>query len=642
MVFEGWDGQTGVKNGDMSRSVLILSTPFAETAIPSIQLALLESYLKERGVYVKTRHLYLKAADFYGLKNYNFLISYPNSPYVAQMVFSKYVFPTHWKNTIDRFKEYFNKRILPQMEEKKRENNDNVSSDGSVFDFDCYVQRTDMFYEWVVNNVDWRSHDIVGFTLNYGQFLPSLAFAKRIKELCPDKMIVFGGSRTVDMLGIRVLEAFDYVDFVVSGDGEKPLYMLSTVDDPSSVPGLMYRRGEKIFWNKNNDSSVVDLNTLPIPLYDQFYKDMSMVCDEIKQYFQVHGRLPVEISRGCWWKKCSFCNLNIQYNKYREKNVDKIVEEIKFLSNKHKILSFQIIGNTLPKKNYRVLFKKIMETNIDLNFFVEARAGDLKSNDYTLMKKAGFSAIQTGIEAFSQSYLKKMNKGVRVIDNIASLKFCMENNIENRYNIIIGYPNEEEIDFEETKRNIQFIRQYIDPPRISPLIVGYGSPIHKNPEKFNIKKLEYMEIDKIMFPRDVLKKNISFFYSFKKKKKIHSNSSKWKKLVSSWKNECEQQTKHSGVFINKPVFFYMDGGGFLKIYDRRHAGAMHIYVLDELERKIFLLCKDIVSLQDLKKNLPDIPESKILSILQMFERQGIVFQENNFYLALPLQYSKVI
>ena len=69
----------------------------------------------------------------------------------------------------------------------------------------------------------------------------------------------------------------------------------------------------------------------------------------------------------------------------------------------------------------------------DFDFFAEARAGQMKSDDYALMKKAGFRNIQIGIESFSKSYLKKINKGARVIDNIAALKFCKEQGIINEY-----------------------------------------------------------------------------------------------------------------------------------------------------------------------------------------------------------------
>ena len=49
-----------------TKSVLLISMPFAAIEIPSMPLAVLEGYLKERDVPIKTRHLYLKAAEFYG------------------------------------------------------------------------------------------------------------------------------------------------------------------------------------------------------------------------------------------------------------------------------------------------------------------------------------------------------------------------------------------------------------------------------------------------------------------------------------------------------------------------------------------------------------------------------------------------
>ena len=85
------------------KSMLLIAMPFAGTAIPAIQLPLLKGYLKEREIDIKTKHLYLKAAEFYGISNYNFLIFNPNESYTAQMVFSRYVFPKYWEKNIDKY-----------------------------------------------------------------------------------------------------------------------------------------------------------------------------------------------------------------------------------------------------------------------------------------------------------------------------------------------------------------------------------------------------------------------------------------------------------------------------------------------------------------------------------------------------------
>ena len=504
------------------KSVLLVAMPFAGPMIPAIQLPVLEGYAKERGINIKTRHLYLKASEFYGINSYNFLINPPNNSYMAQMAFTKYVFPDHWKQTEEICRKYFNERILRHL------NSFNISA------YKNYIDQTDYFYHWVLENVDWKSYDIIGFTLNYGQLLPSLAIAKKIKEQYPEKKIILGGSQTTNQLGINLLEAFDYVDFCVSGDGEDALYRLaSDYQNYKSIPNLIYREGNDVIWNQSD--KYTDLNSLPIPDFDPFYEELNKEPDEIKQFFQLNGRLPVEIVRGCWWNRCTFCNLNIQHPCYREKNVNRIIGELEFLSEKYKTNRFQIIGNTLPKNNYRLLFEEIIKLNKDFDFFVEARADQLKKDDYRLMKQAGFNNIQIGIESFSENYLKKMNKGVTVTKNIDALKFCEENKIKVQYNLVVNYPNEELIDYDETKKNIQNLRQFLTPPNISYFVVEFGSYIYNNPSLFNIEKLEYTNIDKIMFPQNILEKGISFYYNFKRKKDICENN--WENLVNEWRKE---------------------------------------------------------------------------------------------------------
>lgn len=611
------------------KTVLILALPFAGVTIPSIQLPILESYLTERDINIKTRHLYLKAAEFYGLENYNFLINSPNDSYTAQMVFVKYVFPDHWATNEYKFREYFEK----QISEAKDINEE--------FTFEKYVQLTDYFYNWTIETVEWRYYDFVGFSLNYGQFLPSLAIAKKIKELNPEKKIIFGGSRTINEIGIKTLEAFEYVDFIVSGEGEETLYRLaSDFQNHKFIPNLIYRAGEEIIWNKSDD--FIDLNNLPFLSFSSFYSELTSTYEDLQQYFHLYGRIPIEISRGCWWNQCSFCNLKAYHKRYREKDFDRLIEEIIFLSNEYKVLTFQLLGNTLPKKNYRVLFEKLRECGRDFTFYVEARAGNLKSEDYTLLKNAGFSTIQTGIETFSRHYLEKINKGVHVIDNIAALKFCKENDIKNSYNIIINYPNEEEIDFEETKKNVQLFKQFLDPPNISHFVVSFGSPIYENPAIFNVELLEYTSIDKLMFPIEYLEKGLSFFYSYKEKSVICENE--WGQFVKDWRDEREKLQMiglKTQKDIDKLIFYFVDGVEFIKIYDKRNNENTIIYILNKLERDIFLSCIDVIAFQELREKFQYVSEDKLLEILQSFVKNGIVFREDERFLSLPLRYGLI-
>jgi len=606
------------------KSLLLVSMPYAETSIPSIQLGLIESYLKQREVNVSTRHLYLKAADFYGLNNYNFLINSPNDSYTSQMVFSKYVFPDHWEKNQDKFR-YFYENIMCYNKDFN-------------FKFKNYVEQTDKFLDWTINNIDWDKHDIIGFTLNYGQFLPSLAVAKKIKEKNPVKQIIFGGSTIINELGQKVLSIFDYVDFIVSGEGEEALFLLTTsFEDYKKIPGIISREQNKTVWNKND--SCIDMNSLPYPNFQSYFKELSNVSTDIQQYYQLYGRLPIELSRGCWWNNCTFCNVGAYNKKYREKNYDLFAEELRFLSDTYKMLDFQVIGTTLPQKDYDNLCEKIIKLNRDFTLITESKAAILKSKDYAMLRKAGFSHIQTGIETFSTNYIKKMNKGAKVIDNIAAIKFCKENHIKNSYNLIINYPNEEKIDFEETEKTVQLFWKYLEPPSISKYVLGYQSHIYNNLSEYNIKNIEPKASDMIMYPKELLEKEFYFFYSFKRKNETTQNP--WKKLVSSWKKTYEEQKMlavNRDIDFEKLVFYFKDGGNFIKIYDKRYNDNAMIYMLDRDERTVFLACCDVASKIDIKYKAKHIDSSKLDEILNSFVEAGIVYNEKEWYLSLPINY----
>ena len=90
--------------------------------------------------------------------------------------------------------------------------------------------------------------------------------------------------------------------------------------------------------------------------------------------------------------------------------------------------------------------------------------------------------------------------------------------------------------------------------------------------------------------------------------------------------------------LEKLIFYYVDGGSFLKIYDKRKSDDIKIYDLNEKERDVFLLCLDIISFQDLQNKI-HIDSQELKHILVDFEDNGIIFRENDRYLSLPLSYS---
>jgi hypothetical protein len=111
--------------------------------------------------------------------------------------------------------------------------------------------------------------------------------------------------------------------------------------------------------------------------------------------------------------------------------------------------------------------------------------------------------------------------------------------------------------------------------------------------------------------------------------------------VDEWKKEHESleiQGIKKKTTLDKLVYYFVDGGNFIKIYDKRDKDNIRIYVLDEIEREVFLTCTDVISINELQELFPDVTHHKLTKILETFEQNHFIFNEDNHYLSLPLRY----
>jgi hypothetical protein len=141
-----------------------------------------------------------------------------------------------------------------------------------------------------------------------------------------------------------------------------------------------------------------------------------------------------------------------------------------------------------------------------------------------------------------------------------------------------------------------------------------------------------------MYPLEFLEKGFAFVYGFKQNNQTSNHP--WESLVEEWKKE--QETIELGrsirqTTIDQLIFYFVDGGNFIKIYDKRDQQNIKIFVLNELERQVFLSCVDIISFKELQQRFLDVPEFELTAIVQSFEQNGLVFVEDDHYLCLPLR-----
>jgi ribosomal peptide maturation radical SAM protein 1 len=598
-----WRKGMGRKAQD--KKVLLLALPWAGLMTPSIQLGTLKSYLLKNVVSVDTRHAYLRLVEQIGIDDYNFIV---NTPYLGEAIYSSLLFPRN--PGAKAFVKKMCKKLSAKVPLK------------TIKEFNRFWLRT----------IKWNKYDLVGFTVDCGQLMPALYFAKEIKKINPGINIVLGGFNCFKGLGISILKTFSFVDFAISGEGEATLLELihSLAERKySRVKGLIYRdRGEVVF--NGPRESIKDLNALPFPDFSEYFESLkNHVSPPLAARIKSGLYLPMDISRGCLWNKCTFCNLNMHKPTYRQKSAGRVAEELRFLEGKYKISNFICVVNNFK---YSVeLFRKIKKLGKAFNIYLPYRVqrgakGLLKS-----MFNAGAKKILVGLESFSTNMLlNKMNKGVTAIENLETLKWCEEIGIECASNIIYGYPNETTKDINENIKNMQYAKGF-QPPAPRLFLLNYMSPVFLQPEKFGIKNLFRHSYYSLFLPDFICKSLIFDRFDFARKTRP-PRLSKYFNVLNEWANLYNAKG-------GRPLFYYQRERDRIILKDRRN-GAERTFVIRSIRKDIYLFCDCIKSFDDICNHFKKISRSKIINTLKYYIQNKLMFSEKNDYLSLGIPFKE--
>ncbi|MDY6952744.1 MAG: RiPP maturation radical SAM C-methyltransferase, partial [Thermodesulfobacteriota bacterium] len=536
----------------------LISAPWPLYSRPSIQLGTLKAYLKAQFPTLKVQalHFYLKVAEGIGFRTYQAI---SERTWLAECLYGALLFPGRSRDIEKMF---------------HREARGKAGLRG--LDFQDLISQVKDVSEKLIDGVEWEHCGLAGVSICLCQLTSSLYFVKRIKQRAPDLPIVVGGSMFSGHATAGLLQAFPEVDFLVHGEGERPLSLLiqqmrneGAGDDFSSIPGVV-TRGLEATASPPAFCQMVDLADLPAPDYDDYFGLLKTV-DPRKRFFPT---LPAEISRGCWWRStkgssqqtgCAFCNLNLQWDGYRTKAASQVVSEVDHLTSKYKTLSVSFADNLMPLRHAKEIFLQLRDLGKDLRLFAEIRS-TIPVKVLKTMETAGTHKVQIGIEALSTSLLKKLNKGTTAIQNMEVMKLCEELGISNTSNLILHFPGSDQQDVDETLRTLAFALPF-RPLRFVHFWLGLGSPVWQDPRAFGLKAISNHPNYAVLFPPQICRSIQFMIQSYRGDRGFQKKL--WqpvKKRVRAWNRAYREL--HGGLSPS-PILSYGDGRDFLIIRQRR-------------------------------------------------------------------------
>lgn len=336
----------------------------------------------------------------------------------------------------------------------------------------------------------------VGFSVNRSNMLFSIELAKLIKEANPKSVIVFGGPscwlRSKDNIpdecrDIRTEKlAFSpgLIDAFVVGEGENAAFeiisRLKSGNGLTDIPGTVIYRGEGLYSGLTPVSASVDIDRLPQPTFCEF--ELWLYSERI---------LPVLFSRGCVGK-CVFCNDPGMAGSYRARSARHVFQEVKYHVENNGIKRFHSC-DLLANGNLNFLDEfsgLVIESGYKITWSGQALVrADMSERLLTKMKRAGCDSLVFGVESFSDKVLRLMGKSFNSKQAELALRRCRDCGIKAAINIIVGFPGENEGDFNVTIEAIKRNRKVIDcVSSVSTAVLTPGSPLSNSTDVFGIKR----------------------------------------------------------------------------------------------------------------------------------------------------------
>lgn len=249
--------------------------------------------------------------------------------------------------------------------------------------------------------------------------------------------ILLGGPEVSYNAG-ELLREEDFIDYIISGEGEEPfaelLNTLSVGGDLKEISGICYRKADKLYISPPHTTVNIPVS----PYGEEFLKSL-------------RGRIVyIEASRGCPFS-CAFC-LSGRLGTVRFFPLERAKQDILTLSKSgSKIIKFVDRTFNANKKRAYELWQFIIENygtaipkGVCFHFEI---AGDLlREEDFILLKTAPKGAIQfeIGIQSFSEKTLSAINRKTNtklLTKNIKRL--CEMGNIHIHIDLIAGLPLED-------------------------------------------------------------------------------------------------------------------------------------------------------------------------------------------------------
>ena len=340
-----------------------------------------------------------------------------------------------------------------------------------------------------------------------GAMYAALRIAQTIKNTDPKiKVALGGGYVNTELREITDSRIFDYVDFITLDSGERPLLaLLDHLNGKRSKSRLVrtFIKGDSnhvefINWQEP-DIPFEEVGTATwdgLPL-DSYLSLLDML-NPMHRLWSDGRWNKLTVAHGCYWKKCSFCDVSLDYiSRYETASASLLVDRIEQIIAETGQTGFHFVDEAAPPKILKALAEELIRRRVVISWWGNIRFEKTFTPELAnLLARSGCIAMSGGLEVASNRLLDLMKKGVSVSQVAKVTKSFSDAGILVHAYLMYGFPTQT---VQETVDSLEYVRQLFEHGCIQSgffhrFICSVHSPVGKNPEEYGVQLVPLPDI----------------------------------------------------------------------------------------------------------------------------------------------------
>ncbi|MDO8903686.1 radical SAM protein [Hydrogenophaga sp.] len=333
-----------------------------------------------------------------------------------------------------------------------------------------------------------------------GSVYAALRIAQTIKTHNPMVHIALGGGFVnTELRELSDPRLFDFVDYVTLDAGERPVLALM-----EHLRGQRSRQRLVRTFMRNEQGQVQYINLVEpdIPFEDvgtptwdglplDHYLSLLDMLNPMHRLWSDGRWNKLTVAHGCYWKKCSFCDVSLDYiGRYETATATTLVDRIEAIVNETGQTGFHFVDEAAPPKALKALAQELIRRQLNISWWGNIRFEKTFTPELAeLLAQSGCIAMSGGLEVASDRLLTLMKKGVSVEQVARVTKGFSDAGILVHAYLMYGFPTQT---LQDTVDALEYVRQLFEAGCIQSgffhrFSCTVHSPVGMNPAEYGIE-----------------------------------------------------------------------------------------------------------------------------------------------------------